>query len=357
MPLSLWRKDIPINHMLQDDEKATGWNFEYALPAPVTTRHVRYHMTPKRTLCVSELQVFDRVDYTPFDIRIALPGDAPPPPTDAPPSATLAAPANGTTVASAVALAATATDDVGIARVEFLVDGSVVATATAAPYAASWNSGTVADGLHTVSARAIDTIGQAALSTPVSVTVANSSMTGPSEIVLYASRASTIAGAWRVESDASAAGGALIHHPDAGAAKLLTPLAAPVNYFELTFPAVANVPYHLWLRGRADKNSYENDSVYVQFSNVAAYPIGTTAATTVTLEHCTNCGVAGWGWQDNGLNSLGANITFTTSGPQTLRIQTREDGFAIDQIMLSPSRFLTTSPGALKNDTTIYPPQ
>ena len=28
MPLSLWKKDIPINHMLQDDGKATGWNFE-----------------------------------------------------------------------------------------------------------------------------------------------------------------------------------------------------------------------------------------------------------------------------------------------------------------------------------------
>ena len=134
-------------------------------------------------------------------------------------------------------------------------------------------------------------------------------------------------------------------------------LAAPVNYFELTFQAVANVPYHLWLRGRADKNSYENDSVYVQFSNVAAYPLGTTSGANVTLEDCTSCGVAGWGWQDNGLNTFGPHIVFTTSGQQTIRIQTREDGFAIDQIVLSPSRFLTTPPGAVKNDTTIYPPQ
>ena len=36
LPTSLWKKDIPINHMLQDDGKATAWNFELRLPAPVT---------------------------------------------------------------------------------------------------------------------------------------------------------------------------------------------------------------------------------------------------------------------------------------------------------------------------------
>src|SRR5581483_8405298 len=87
-------------------------------------------------------------------------------------------------------------------------------------------------------------------------------------------------------------------------------------------------------------------------------PLGTTSAATVTLEDCTSCGVAGWGWQDNGYGAsvLGPNITFATTGSQTIRVQTREDGVAIDQIILSPSRFLTTPPGTLKNDTTIYPP-
>jgi hypothetical protein len=39
----------------------------------------------------------------------------------------------------------------------------------------------------------------------------------------------------------------------------------------------------------------------------------------------------------------------------TIRIQTREDGLAIDQIVLSPSAYLSVSPGALVNDTTILP--
>jgi hypothetical protein len=34
-----------------------------------------------------------------------------------------------------------------------------------------------------------------------------------------------------------------IEQPDAGVAKITTPLANPANYFELTFTAEANKPY------------------------------------------------------------------------------------------------------------------
>jgi hypothetical protein len=46
-------------------------------------------------------------------------------------------------------------------------------------------------------------------------------------------------------------------------------------------------------------------------------------------------------------------VYFPADGPQTIRIQTREDGFAIDHIVLSSVTYATASPGALKNDTTI----
>jgi hypothetical protein len=37
-------------------------------------------------------------------------------------------------------------------------------------------------------------------------------------------------------------------------------------------------------------------------------------------------------------------------------VQTREDGYGIDQIVLSRVRYASSSPGALRNDTTILPP-
>src|ERR1041384_350376 len=183
-----------------------------------------------------------------------------------------------------------------------------------------------------------------------------------SDIVLYAKDAPVKSG-WNVVADSTAAGGARLANPDLGAPKLSTPLASPNNYFEMTFSAQAGTAYRLWLRGKAQGDSPYNDSVFVQFSGstdsggTAVYRIGTTSATTINLEDDLGVGLSGWGWQDNGwgVNVMGPLIYFANSGSQTIRVQVREDGLSIDQIVVSPQTYLNTSPGALKNDTTILP--
>jgi len=180
------------------------------------------------------------------------------------------------------------------------------------------------------------------------------------DVILLAANA-TLNGAWRVVTDSTAAGGRATVLPNTGRAKVVTPLANPVDYFELSFTVTANTPYRLWVRGRADGNSGINDSVHVQFTNSInasgqpAWRIGTTSSAEVNLEDCVGCGNSGWGWEDNGWGSpttLGPEIIFATSGTQRLRVQNREDGFFIDQIVLSPSTYLTKPPGANKNDST-----
>jgi len=186
---------------------------------------------------------------------------------------------------------------------------------------------------------------------------------GAGEIVLRASDVSVLVGAWRKEADGTAAGGQRVRHPNAGAAKITSPVASPANYIEVTFSAEAGTPYRIWIRGKADADDWANDSVFVQFdksvnaSGSAVFRIGTTSATDVNLEDCSGCGLSGWGWQDNGwgVGVMGPVLYFSTTGTQRMRIQTREDGFAIDQIVISPSQYLNQSPGALKNDTTIVP--
>ena len=102
------------------------------------------------------------------------------------------------------------------------------------------------------------------------------------EVVLYAKNASVIAGTWQIVADPQAAGGARLWNPDAAVAKLPAALAAPANYFELTFNAEAGRAYRLWMRGRAENDAWANDSVYVQFSGsvtatgVPVNRIGTT---------------------------------------------------------------------------------
>ncbi len=188
---------------------------------------------------------------------------------------------------------------------------------------------------------------------------------GAGDISLRPGQSAVLKGQWAKTSDATAAGGTAVWFPDAGAAKVVTAVAQPASYFEISFDAQAGVPYRLWMRLRAQNNYWANDSIFVQFSGTVdtgsapVYRIGTTSAATVNLEDCAGCGVAGWGWQDNGWGTspgvLGPALYFATSGPQVLRVQSREDGTVIDQILLSPSKFISGSPGALKNDSTVYP--
>ena len=183
------------------------------------------------------------------------------------------------------------------------------------------------------------------------------------EIVLYAADATTVTGPWRLEPDTTAAAGRRAWNPDAGVPKVTTAAAEPAGYVELTFTAEAGRPYRLWIRGKAERDDWGNDSAHVQFSGsvdaqrAPTYRIGTTASAAYVLESCSGCGVAGWGWEDNGWGPdvLGPLIYFETTGTQRIRVQNREDGLSFDQIVLSAERFLNSAPGPGKLDTTILP--
>lgn len=181
------------------------------------------------------------------------------------------------------------------------------------------------------------------------------------DIVLHTSHARSV-GAWSQVDDATAADGKRLSNPDKGAAKVATPAAQPTDYFEVDFQAPAGVAYRLWIRGKAQKDFYGNDSAYVQFSDsisaagAAQFRIGSTSATIYTIEDCSGCNVAGWGWNDNVYGTpTGDLVRFAASGTHTLRVQLREDGLSVDQIVLSPVTYLATAPGALKNDSVVLP--
>jgi serine protease AprX len=87
----------------------------------------------------------------------------------------LTAPAGGSLVLGTVSLVAAASDDVGVSRVDFLVDGEIVATDAdpANGWAVDWDSTTVADGEHEIAAVAVDTAGQASMPSAATVEVDN----------------------------------------------------------------------------------------------------------------------------------------------------------------------------------------
>ncbi len=91
------------------------------------------------------------------------------------PAAAVTAPLQGATVTGAIRVTADATDAVGVVRLELYMDGAPLAADPAAPYAATWDTATAANGSHILTAKAWDAAGNVGASPSVAVTVANAS--------------------------------------------------------------------------------------------------------------------------------------------------------------------------------------
>ncbi|MBI4611879.1 MAG: hypothetical protein HY726_23050 [Candidatus Rokubacteria bacterium] len=103
-----------------------------------------------------------------------------PPPDGTPPTVSITGPTAGATVTGAVTVSATATDNVGVVGVQFKLDGANLGPeVTAAPYAIVWDTTTAPNGSHTLTAVARDAAGNTATSPGVTVSVSNTSASGP----------------------------------------------------------------------------------------------------------------------------------------------------------------------------------
>jgi hypothetical protein len=122
------------------------------------------------------------------------------------PTVSLSAPANGATVSGSVSVTASASDNVGVVGVQFKVDGVNFGTEdTSAPYSRSWDSLTVGNGAHSLTAVARDAAGNITTSAARSVTVSNSTGDTQSPTVSLSAPASgaTISGSVSVSANAS----------------------------------------------------------------------------------------------------------------------------------------------------------
>jgi subtilisin family serine protease len=105
-------------------------------------------------------------------------GTTPPPPDTTPPSVGFTSPAAGGTVSGTTTVQVSASDNVGVASVSLSLDGVALGSDASAPYSFTWNTTSVSNGAHTLTATATDTAGNTAAS-PISVTVNNSADTTP----------------------------------------------------------------------------------------------------------------------------------------------------------------------------------
>jgi len=106
--------------------------------------------------------------WLPFPDPIVISGSS----DTVPPTASISSPTGGT-VSGTVAISVNASDNVGVTRVELVVNGFTVSSHTSAPYQFSWDSTSVANGSAQLQAVAYDAAGNVGPSAPVTVIVSN----------------------------------------------------------------------------------------------------------------------------------------------------------------------------------------
>lgn len=120
------------------------------------------------------------------------------------PTVKFTSPVSGASVSgSSVNLAASATDDTGVSRVEFFVNGVLLAADTTSPYSTSWDSVKVANGDHQLSVRGYDTAGNVS-SDSVVVKVSNGDTlapTAPTGLLAQATAYDKVNLTWSASSD------------------------------------------------------------------------------------------------------------------------------------------------------------
>ena len=146
-------------------------------------------------------------------------------PDTTPPTVSVTAPTAGQNVSGTTTLSANASDNVSVASVQFTLDGNNLGSpVTTSPYTYSWNSASVANGTHTISAIATDEAGLKTTATNVSITVNN--VVAPPYVQNFKWNTSSKSLSWTAYPGATAYKIAEVHNP--------TTSRTPVNYTCIT---------------------------------------------------------------------------------------------------------------------------
>ena len=258
------------------------------------------------------------------------------------PTINITAPTGGT-IAGTINVDANASDNFGVVGVQFIIDGTNLgAEDLVAPYSISWNTATVTDGNHTLTARARDAAGNTTTSSAVIVTVANDPI-APT-VTITAPSAGNVAGTINVSANASDNVGVvgvqfMLNGANLGTEDLVAPYSISWNT-----TTSANGNYTLTARARdASGNITVSAGVAVTINNdtqaptvtITAPAAGTVVGTiNVDANANDNIGVAGVQFLLDGANlgaedntapySVSWNSTSVLDGNHTLTARARD---------------------------------
>lgn len=185
--------------------------------------------------------------------------------------------------------------------------------------------------------------------TPTPAATATPTPVPGGEIVLYGSDF-TVYGTshWSKLSDSNAVGGYALKSSNVYASVQ----ASPSDYVQATFTANAGTTYYVWARGKGDiYQEWYSDAFWVQFdkstdtAGTAVYRIGTTDGYQYNgYAYFTAYNWLGGDAQNTNIDVAPLTIKFTTTGTQTIRIQSRQQPMRIDEVWVSPTQSTRPNP-------------
>jgi uncharacterized protein (TIGR03118 family) len=228
----------------------------------------------------------------------------------APTAVTLTTPAASATVSGTVPLSATASDNVGVARMVFSVRvGSTtteIATDNSAPFGVDWNSGSVANGAATLTATAFDAFGNSTTSAAVAVTVANVPDTTPPAVSITAPAGGDVSGTVTVSANATDNVGVAQVQFFAGAASIGTDTTAP---YSVQWSTAGLTGVQQLTAVARDGAGNQTTSAAVAVTVTAAAPALAQLQSSVFGPRCSGCHNGSGGGLPGSMNLSTANDT------------------------------------------------
>jgi hypothetical protein len=228
-----------------------------------------------------------------------------------------------------ITLSATASDNVGVTKVEFYVDGALKGSDTTAAYSMTLNSTTLANGSHTLTAKAYDAAGNVATSSGVAFSVSNT--TGSTQLIANSGFESG-ATSWTASSGVISNDTSVAAHAGSYKAWLDGYGATHTDsvYQQVTIPSTAtSATLAFWLMVQSDETTTSTayDTLKVQVRNSS----GTVLATLATYSNL-----------NKGTSYLQKSFDLTAYKGQTVQVyfvgtedSTVQTSFLLDDVTLT----------------------
>jgi len=203
------------------------------------------------------------------------------------PTVSITSPAANSTISGTVSVNASATDNVGVTKVEYYLNGTLKATDTATPYVYSLNTTSLASGTYTLMAKAYDAAGNVGQSSNVSVNVVVNDTTAPTVSVTSPANNATVSGTATITANAADNVGVSKVEFYRSGVLLTASNVAPYQYgWDTT--TIANGSYTLLAKAYDNSgNVAQSANVIVTVNNVVADKTAPTVSVTAPSNNAT----------------------------------------------------------------------